>query len=1155
MLAQLQTRIEEHPDELMPVFDELLASYNRAKALHHTDPKVALHTLDAVMHKVHCLQRLPAKAIPLSYEMWSKHLARIYNCCHTERDAIHHAHAKWTAMETLSSNDSNDNTDNTDTTDNILHPWIHDWNDETLQAKAVLRMVKHIVVPMLYPQTLHTVHSHLSTQSNTLVVEGPANTGKSYALSAIQQYVTKQQNILPQLQTRWVHLTAYDCPQYAKSILDEQRNGHRTTLANPHHWTIYITDRVSHKDIQEWSNSAWCGAWDRHLRTSKNTLWVVLVTAHHSIGNAHQTLFPNRIQLPLPDSRTMYHYLKKCIYTHYSTTTQQKTIATPSTTPSATPPPTPPKRTFPEYARLPVVEHLSQLAHFADTFVHQHHPDFETLGRLFECAVAWSAECGLRANGAYGVVRGENLTEWYPKHSVVQDKLPTNHKYKLLKASKHDRLDWCPQTVDRNHNKCSAEKTTFWNIHLFDSLPSCEYDRFTQLYIDPTTMTTEKGNHIYSVIGVFPLETNVFPFHLRGPLRGCYEWAVALGCPVSQHKHTHCTSTTDVLNFSNKQCSEVYGSVREATTHTNVRTANQVWYMERKRAAMDDALPKVHISYGNRRTTELAEYVDGVAGDVSAETLQQIVSVLVDQNDACHVVQVQTHFGYAYYIDFLVALDNGFQLECVVENCESYICPRVQLPELQSGWLLDSHYCLCTEADVDALVDKFPQEYKDIYREEEATWKLKPVRKPAHLDHLNAKYSNEQRCYLKLCCDLLRVKEGYYACLSPDLRNQLDDALSDLQNHLDYLLQIIPENDHEGKWNDVWSMSEQHPLYEAYHPPQHSEVDKVISVNLATEWLRRGATFAMSPRWLDVLVAIGGALEGHYNGASTHTPLTQMVHTWKVFCKCDVQKSVQWMYVKADVEHSVWREAQACGKLYECAFRAMTDDRGLTHDRGLTQQREVERLYTERSAKHSLFHAMFRGASHIGVHHQSSNAVRWMSFGQGMEGDPLYPTLVELCKEPALWSLVCANTMKVHHPWLFALKQLGKGGVDRLHYASMYAYLLFSPTLCYWSLEAFEATDKAVLVDVQRSTVLDRFVRQYAYIHKQMHRKPLELNGALPGKYVRSAVVDTLTVSSAPQVSKEEKQVMTPEELTCLRFYGVDVHHFVDVGACLRVGV
>ena len=59
----------------------------------------------------------------------------------------------------------------------------------------------------------------------------------------------------------------------------------------------------------------------------------------------------------------------------------------------------------------------------------------------------------------------------------------------------------------------------------------------------------------------------------------------------------------------------------------------------------------------------------------------------------------------------------------------------------------------------------------------------------------------------------------------------LDNTLIDLQNHVDYLLQLIAENDHTGKWNEVWSMSDGHPNYARYHPPEHDEIDKVIRQN------------------------------------------------------------------------------------------------------------------------------------------------------------------------------------------------------------------------------------------------------------------------------------------------------------------------------------
>ena len=1158
MLSLLQTRVEQHPEELLTVFEELLTTYERAKTLRHSDPKVALHTLDSIMHKVHTLQRLPLKIVPLSHEMWSTHLARIYNCCHKERDAIHQAHHKWSQMETADQNDTHSSTD--DTVDHTLHPWISDWTNDTLQSKAVKQMVKAIAIPILFPHTFYTTHNNLSAQSRTLVVEGPANTGKSYALNAIRRYVDTHKHTLPQLDVKWVSLTAYDCPTVAQQRLDEQRQQRtHTEPTNPHQWTVYITDRVSHKDVHDWSTSTWCGAWERMIRTSKSTMWIVLVTSSKPLSESYHTLFPHRIAMPRPNHRTVYHYLKQCIFKHYRTTptaTAHKTTH-------------PPTAAFPAFARLPVVDHLANLAHFVDTFVSHHHPDFAMLGKLFEGAVSWSAECGLRENCVFGVA-DENATlpnhiEWYPKNSVIQTKLPTDHRFKLLKHSKHDSIEWCPQTTNRDHSKCTAETATFWNTHLFDTLPSCEYDRFTQLYIDPKSIGSEEDTPRYSLIAVFPLEANIFPYHLHGCLQGCYEWAVAFGYATAQHllpssTADPCTTTMDVLSYSDKQCSEVYGSVlKPYIQYQNVVCSAQVWYFEQNpvRKSNSNQATRIHISYGNQRSSSLAEYVNGVNNDVSAETLQQILTVLINRADVpctCHVVQVQTHRGYAYYIDFLVQLERSFTLECTGDEGMVQICPRVQLPVLQSGWLLDKHFHLCTESDVDALIDKFPQEYKDIYRDEEATWKLKPIRKPAHLAHLNTKYTNEQRCYLKLFCDLLRVKESHYACLSPTLRNQLDDALTDLQAHLDYLLQIIPENDHEGKWNEVWSMSETHPLHDAYHLPKHNEVDKVIGVNLATEWLRRDASFWVSPRWLSVLMAVGEAMEGHYTGKPTHTPLTQMVHTWKVFCKCDVQRTTQWVYLKSSVSHCMWKEAQACGKLYECAYQKMSSKH--------IQTDGTLRMYRERVAKHSLFHTLFDRASHIGVHHTSTNCIRWMTFGgegsaHTMQTDPLASTLMELRKEPMLWSLVCANTMKVHHPWLFALQQLSgtfspaKASTDHMTYKQMYAHLLFSPKLAYWSLEAFDAKDKDVLVDIQRQPFLDRFVRQYAYIHKQMHRKPLELHGALPGQYVRTAVHDTLSVSAAPQVSKQEKQVMQPAELNRLRLYGLDVHHLEDIAACI----
>ena len=92
---------------------------------------------------------------------------------------------------------------------------------------------------------------------------------------------------------------------------------------------------------------------------------------------------------------------------------------------------------------------------------------------------------------------------------------------------------------------------------------------------------------------------------------------------------------------------------------------------------------------------------------------------------------------------------------------------------------------------------------------------MKP-RDPSHLAHLNRKYSHETKFYLKIFGDLLQAKRRHYSCLNYTQRKTLDHSIVDLQNFLDYHLLLIGENDQNGDWNEVWSMSPTHPAYEAY---------------------------------------------------------------------------------------------------------------------------------------------------------------------------------------------------------------------------------------------------------------------------------------------------------------------------------------------------
>ena len=179
------------------------------------------------------------------------------------------------------------------------------------------------------------------------------------------------------------------------------------------------------------------------------------------------------------------------------------------------------------------------------------------------------------------------------------------------------------------------------------------------------------------------------------------------------------------------------------------------------------------------------------------------------------------------------------------------VTPVYELPFVcSSQFELTEDFRLVSEANLDVLQEQFPHEYKDMYREDQNTWKLKTIHKQEHIDFLNKKYTNEQKFYMKLLCDLLRMKESYYSCMTSFRRELLDKAIMDAQIYLDYIVLLIPENDHKGEWNEEWTMNRSHTDYNYYHPPEHDNVEATITVNFAKEWLRHDAVLCHLDGWL-----------------------------------------------------------------------------------------------------------------------------------------------------------------------------------------------------------------------------------------------------------------------------------------------------------------
>ena len=709
----------------------------------------------------------------------------------------------------------------------------------------------------------------------------------------------------------------------------------------------------------------------------------------------------------------------------------------------------------------------------------------------------------------------------------------------------------------------------------------------------------------------------MFPYHLHDGFDRCYEWAIALWLattPMDDDGHrayTSLLSTRDLCALPEATCDALFEADSPPTTYEEVTEAHQVLYVERAATARGNAAgggedappaPRVHLSYGDKRSQDIAEYVDGVPGDARAETMQQVLQVLLDDLGV-EVVQVQTHAGYAYYLDMATPLNAPLVATAADDGGDVRLMPRVSLLATTGGPHLDATYRLTSESDVDALTEAFPREYKDVYREEESTWKLMKPRAPEHLALLNRKYSHETKFYLKLFGDLLQAKRRHYTCLNRKDRAVLDNAITDLQNHLDYHQLLIGETDHEGKWNAVWSMSPSHPAYEQYHPPAHDEVDKVVAVDLATDWMQKDMQFHVSPRWLAPFYT----LTKRFNGACTTTtadehgtpillsPMQQLFRTWRWYTCEPVQERTHWLYAKAAVDKQQWSASASASRLLGQAFPHVSlytktpatagGHPGNANRGGCTTDASVDdvydmsdaspaspartstdtalpclqdarylQAYAERTTR-SLFHTVLRHATYLGRHATDEGRIVWYEVKQGRKDDPLDATLAQLGRCQDVWALLsknCAYGHAVCHPWLFSLNMCAlcadKPGVPvpptgaTLNYHELYAHILAFPTLHYWALDG----GHDVLDDIQRQAVWDHTVCQYAFVHKHVHRRPLPLQGPLPAQYTRACLTPTEHVALTPSASRGTKAVIPSNALGKVRVYGLAMHHLED---------
>lgn len=558
--------------------------------------------------------------------------------------------------------------------------------------------------------------------------------------------------------------------------------------------------------------------------------------------------------------------------------------------------------------------------------------------------------------------------------------------------------------------------------------------------------------------------------------------------------------------------------------------------------------PRFHLTWGGRNSADVlnGRYRHGIPGDVSADDLRLLLDHLQhatppdDHRSSCEVVQVRTPRGYAYHLMFTEPPATDCPIAHGVEHTSVRLLPRLQL--LDVGTDLPADYTITNESDIDVLQDRYPQDYRHLYRDDEETWKLQPLRHASHRRFLSSKYSREVKCYLTLYHSLLQLRRYQYAAMTVDHRARLDALLSEVRSYLDFALLIVSDKDEKGKWNGAWSMSANHRLNSQYHLSD-GDADDPITIDVATDWIEKGVECHVSPRLLESLYelcaarcdAVPSKSKSTTAAASSQEPqpsavMKQLFDAWHAHRAGLHDVTTRWVYVKSSVPRATWCAARAaCHLLRPSAEIAEMVRDGEWHS------------HYQARCRTSLYHQVFARATHIGT--RAADAIAWHAFQPWAGAEQQLARVMQ--HRSGLWNLMVRGVTETHMQHiLFAMYATCRA--DTPSWPLFYAHLFSFPQLAQWDADATAVAAAATATrDLFASRCVPAAINRLLDLHRFIHQHVLR--GASPAQ----GTVSTPTTVVPGMVGRSERvdrkrRVLTEAEIKGLCIYGVAAHHVED---------
>jgi hypothetical protein len=275
----------------------------------------------------------------------------------------------------------------------------------------------------------------------------------------------------------------------------------------------------------------------------------------------------------------------------------------------------------------------------------------------------------------------------------------------------------------------------------------------------------------------------------------------------------------------------------------------------------------IDIYYGSKKLSEISsEFASGIKQSAEANTIRKAIISLIQtthpkftfQTFDIEIESFKINYGYTWKLNTIINSidinlnDLAFKVLSSGAN-EVQVSTNSGLLLSGNDYKLDMNYHITNESDVDILQENFPDDYHQVYRDDEETWKFHHINNQLHVDKLNDKYNNEQQFYLYLYDILLKYQLYNTPINNSDTNDTIDDIITYFVSKIDMILFLTQEYDADGTWNKLWNYSSNH-----HHKKEHDEryggEDDIVRYNIVKTSINKSQTFGFDLEIFNFLI-------------------------------------------------------------------------------------------------------------------------------------------------------------------------------------------------------------------------------------------------------------------------------------------------------------